>query len=83
MALLPLLFPMPGCAAPLRCSLPAVVGGALKRTTCGRWAHPGCALWLPETVLETGMQHQHLQGLVDGMQKVRGSGVRLTPARWL
>ena len=43
----------------------AVLGGALKRTTCGRWAHPACALWLPETQLDRDAAHLHLQGLVE------------------
>lgn len=48
----------------------AVLGGALKRTTCGRWAHPACALWIPEAHLDAAAQHGPLVGLIDGIQKV-------------
>lgn len=31
------------------CVLCPVAGGAMKRTTCGRWCHVACAQWIPET----------------------------------
>ncbi len=48
----------------------AVLGGALKRTTCGRWVHPTCALWLPETSLDATASYHVLNGLVQGVQQV-------------
>lgn len=38
-------------AAPPRCALCPVRGGALKKTLCGRWAHVQCFMWLPELQL--------------------------------
>ena len=36
--------------APPPCALCPVVGGAMKPTTCGKWAHVACAQWIPETL---------------------------------
>ncbi|KAI3431442.1 hypothetical protein D9Q98_004494 [Chlorella vulgaris] len=67
-----------GLQRPPPCALCPVVGGALKRTTCGRWAHPTCALWLPETSLDVSASHLRLQGLVQGVQQVHRTRFQLT-----
>ena len=36
----------------------------MKRTTCGRWVHSACELWVPETALDAET------GLVDGLQYI-------------
>ena len=38
-----------GLPQPPPCVLCPVLGGAMKRTTCGRWCHVACAQWIPET----------------------------------
>ena len=40
----------PTALPPLCCLCPVSGGGSglLKRTTCGRWCHISCALWIPE-----------------------------------
>lgn len=46
----------------------------MKRTTCGRWVHAACELWVPETALDVE------RGLVNGLQfihKVRSAQVIL------
>ena len=55
------------------CALCPVKGGAMKRTTCGKWCHPACALWLPETFLIREKTHMHLVGLIDGLQSIHKS----------
>lgn len=46
----PLLSPLslPGITRPPPCILCPVLGGAMKRTDCGRWCHLACARWVPE-----------------------------------
>ncbi len=39
-------------------------GGLLKRTTCNRWVHSACTLWVPETAVDMD------RGLVDGLQYI-------------
>ena len=53
-------------AAPPPCALCPVVGGAMKRTTCGRWCHVACAQWIPET----SFVDSDLVEPVDGIGKV-------------
>lgn len=65
----PFPFSCPLCAglrAPPACCLCPVAGGALKATTCGRWAHMACALWSPDAV---GLDPE--RGLIDGIEQVR------------
>lgn len=67
-----------GLPAPPPCALCPVAGGALKRSTCGRWAHVACALWFEEARLrpELGV-HGVLAGLVEGLPAVHASRFRL------
>lgn len=44
------------CLCPLR-------GGAMKRTTDGRWAHLTCAMWIPETCFVDVKQMEPIDGL--------------------
>ena len=37
-----------------QCCLCPMAGGLLKRTTCGRWCHISCALWIPEVFFRVG-----------------------------
>jgi len=37
--------------SPPACALCPVLGGAMKPTTCGRWVHVLCAMWIPETCI--------------------------------
>ncbi len=46
------------------CALCPVEGGLLKRTTCNRWVHSACTLWVPETAVDMD------RGLVDGLQYI-------------
>ncbi|GAB2235555.1 hypothetical protein Droror1_Dr00025983 [Drosera rotundifolia] len=45
------------------CCLCPVVGGAMKPTTDGRWAHLACAIWIPETCLADIKTMQPIDGL--------------------
>ncbi|CAA0170102.1 Histone-lysine N-methyltransferase ATX2 [Arabidopsis thaliana] len=51
---------------PPRCCLCPVVGGAMKPTTDGRWAHLACAIWIPETCLLDVKKMEP----IDGVKKV-------------
>lgn len=55
------------------CVICPVSGGAMKRTTCGKWCHPVCALWLPETVIMREEAHLHLNGLIAGIDLIHKS----------
>lgn len=47
---------------PLCCLCP-VLGGAMKRTIDGRWAHLTCAMWIPETCFVDIKQMEPIDGL--------------------
>ncbi|CAI0397255.1 unnamed protein product [Linum tenue] len=49
-------FPPPCCLCP-------VIGGAMKPTTDGRWAHLACAIWIPETCLSDVKRMEPIDGL--------------------
>ncbi|CAN1170991.1 Histone-lysine N-methyltransferase ATX2 [Linum perenne] len=49
-------FPPPCCLCP-------VIGGAMKPTTDGRWAHLACAIWIPETCLLDVKRMEPIDGL--------------------
>lgn len=55
------------------CFLCPVKGGIMKRTTCGKWCHPICALWLPETSILRDCEYQDLRGLIDGIHLIHKS----------
>ena len=59
------------------CALCPAQGGVLKRTTCGRWAHLACALWLPETALDPSCSYLDMSGLIKGVDDVHASRMRL------
>ena len=68
-----------GARRPPACNLCPILGGALKRTDCGRWVHPSCVMWLPEaTYLNHDASFHCLQGLVTGLSSVSSSRRRLT-----
>ncbi|CAH8320108.1 unnamed protein product [Eruca vesicaria subsp. sativa] len=48
---------------PPRCCLCPVVGGAMKPTIDGRWAHLACAIWIPETCLSDVKKMEPIDGL--------------------
>ncbi|KAK6145756.1 hypothetical protein DH2020_019625 [Rehmannia glutinosa] len=48
---------------PPPCCLCPVVGGAMKPTTDGRWAHLACAIWIPETCLSDIKKMEPIDGL--------------------
>ncbi|KAJ8422635.1 hypothetical protein Cgig2_028506 [Carnegiea gigantea] len=45
------------------CRLCPVVGGAMKPTTDGHWAHLACAIWIPETCLSDIKRMEPIDGL--------------------
>ncbi|XP_024542933.1 histone-lysine N-methyltransferase TRX1 [Selaginella moellendorffii] len=47
---------------PLCCLCP-VAGGAMKKTTDGRWAHLTCAMWIPETCLVDVKKMEPIDGV--------------------
>ncbi|KAH6778423.1 trithorax-like protein 2 [Perilla frutescens var. hirtella] len=53
----------PGAPEPPPCCLCPVVGGAMKPTTDGRWAHLACAIWIPETCLTDVKTMEPIDGL--------------------
>nr|XP_010326927.1 histone-lysine N-methyltransferase ATX2 [Solanum lycopersicum] len=48
---------------PPPCCLCPVIGGAMKPTTDGRWAHLACAIWIPETCLSDIKKMEPIDGL--------------------
>lgn len=61
-----------GCKVPPACALCPAVGGALKQTTCGKWVHGACALWMPGIGLPDGEQ-----GVVEGLERVAKVGTAI------
>lgn len=54
----------PGAPDPLPpCCLCPVIGGAMKPTTDGRWAHLACAMWIPETCLSDVKRMEPIDGI--------------------
>ncbi|KAG8369538.1 hypothetical protein BUALT_Bualt14G0023900 [Buddleja alternifolia] len=49
--------------SPPPCCLCPVIGGAMKPTTDGRWAHLACAIWIPETCLSDIKKMEPIDGL--------------------
>ncbi|CAK7348099.1 unnamed protein product [Dovyalis caffra] len=49
--------------SPPPCCLCPVIGGAMKPTTDGRWAHLACAIWIPETCLSDVKRMEPIDGL--------------------
>ncbi|KAL8136520.1 hypothetical protein V2J09_002521 [Rumex salicifolius] len=45
------------------CCLCPVVGGAMKPTSDGRWAHLSCAIWIPETCLYDIKRMEPIDGI--------------------
>lgn len=68
-----------GLKTPPPCALCPVVGGIMKPTTCGRWVHCACALWVPETCPVTGdaevqaREDVGICGMVTDLDQVRTS----------
>ena len=68
-----------GLAAPPPCALCPLAGGALKRTTCGRWCHVACAAWAEEMSVDPGAPcHGVLRGLIQGLGAVHRSRFNIT-----
>lgn len=51
------------------CVLCPEINGAFKRTTDGRWAHPKCAAWIPETTFKTD-PITGMRGEIDNIDKI-------------
>ncbi|GMP55229.1 hypothetical protein CsSME_00020108 [Camellia sinensis var. sinensis] len=49
--------------SPPPCCLCPVVGGAMKPTLDGRWAHLACAIWIPETCLSDVKKMEPIDGI--------------------
>lgn len=47
----------PKVQRPPACVLCPVTGPPLRRTSCGRFCHVGCAQWLEETFIQGGLVH--------------------------
>lgn len=45
------------------CCLCPIIGGAMKPTTDGRWAHLACAVWIPETCLADVKKMEPIDGI--------------------
>ncbi|KAL2485415.1 Histone-lysine N-methyltransferase ATX2 [Abeliophyllum distichum] len=60
-------FPPPCCLCP-------VIGGAMKPTTNGRWAHLACAIWIPETCLADVKKMEP----IDGLSRIKKDRWKLT-----
>ncbi|KAK7273149.1 hypothetical protein RIF29_14196 [Crotalaria pallida] len=52
-----------GAVSPPPCCLCPLIGGAMKPTTDGRWAHLACAMWIPETCLADVKRMEPIDGL--------------------
>lgn len=48
---------------PPPCCLCPVIGGAMKPTTEGKWAHLACAIWIPETCLSDIKKMEPIDGV--------------------
>ncbi|XP_028759661.1 histone-lysine N-methyltransferase ATX2 [Neltuma alba] len=48
---------------PPPCCLCPLIGGAMKPTTDGRWAHLACAMWIPETCLADVKRMEPIDGI--------------------
>ncbi|KAJ8635768.1 hypothetical protein MRB53_010035 [Persea americana] len=56
--------------SPPACCLCPVIGGAMKPTTNGQWAHLTCAMWIPETYLQDIKRMEPIDG-IDRIHKDR------------
>ncbi|CAA3022076.1 histone-lysine N-methyltransferase ATX2-like [Olea europaea subsp. europaea] len=52
-----------GATDNIQCCLCPLSGGAMKRTTDGRWAHLACAIWIPETCLSDIKKMEPIEGI--------------------
>ncbi|XP_047981760.1 histone-lysine N-methyltransferase ATX2-like isoform X2 [Salvia hispanica] len=60
----------PGAPVSPQCYLCPVVGGAMKPTADGHWAHLACAIWIPETCLSDIKKMEPIDG-IDRINKDR------------